>query len=739
MSLHLYKLGRWCFRHRLVVLAVWLAAVVAVAAGAKLSGGKTNDSFTMPGTESQQVATLLERKVPAAAGLTTQVVFASSHGLITSARNVAAMQQALAHLRTLPQVASVASPETTGQISPDQHAALATIYYVTATYGDVGQSTTSKLRPAVTPAAKAGLQVEFGGSVYPNSGLLSSTPELIGIVIALAILALTFGSLLLSGVPIVTALIGVAVTSLALTALAAVLNVASTAMTVAAMLGIACGIDYSLFILTRYRQHLLAGDEPEQAAGYAAGTAGDAVVFAALTVIIALCGLSLVGIPFLTTMGLGAAGAVLVALLAAQTLLPAVFGLMGVRAARFSGLRMFARARRAARQTVDAPERTAGTRWAALVSRHHGLALLAGLVVLAALATPIAGMHLGVTGAGSRPSTDTSRRAYDLVTKHFGAGYNGILTVVADPVPNAAAATRITQSLGRLDHVARAQLGVLANGVAVVSVVPREGPTSAATESVVHDIRAHRRALAAGSGAQLLVGGTAAINIDTSAKLAAALPKFLAVVVGLSFILLSFAFRTFVVPLKSILGFLLSMGAALGAQVAVFQWGWLDSLLGVVKGPTLSYLPILLVAIIFGLSSDYEVFVVSRIKESYTKQGDARQAVLAGTGQSARVVTAAALIMICVFGAFVLAPNPWIKPIGFSFALGVALDAFVVRLTLVPAALSILGRHAWSRPRWFARIPDPDIEGERLQRALQKGRDQRVPAPPAPRAIPEEV
>jgi RND superfamily putative drug exporter len=739
MSLHLYKLGRWCYRHRLIVLAVWLTAVVALAAGAKLSGGKTNDAFTMPGTESQQVITVLQRKIPAAAGLTTQVVFANSHGPITSASSAAAMQQALARLRKLPQVASVASPAATGLISPDKHVALATIYYDTATYGDVGQSTIDKLRPAVQPAARAGLQVEFGGSVYPNSGLLSSTPDVIGIVVALVILALTFGSLLVSGVPIVTALVGVAVSSLALTALAAILNVASTAMTVAAMLGLACGIDYSLFVLTRYRQHLLAGDEPEQAAGYAAGTAGDAVVFAALTVIIALCGLSLVGLPFLTTLGLGAAGAVLMALLAAQTLLPAIFGLIGSRAARFSELRIFGRARRATCQAVDAPERTAGARWAGLISRHHGLALVAGIVALAVLATPIIAMRQGVSGAGSRPGTDTSRRAYDLIARHFGVGYNGVLTVVAEPVPGTAAAVRITQSLGRLDHVAHAQLSTLANGVAVVNVVPRQGPASVSTEHLVQYIRAHRRALAAGSGARLLVGGTAAINIDTSAKLAAALPEFLAVVVGLSFILLSFAFRTFVVPLKSILGFLLSMGAALGAQVAVFQWGWLDSLLGVVKGPTLSYLPILLVAIVFGLSSDYEMFVVSRIKENYTKLGDARQSVLLGTGQSARVVTAAALIMICIFGAFTFAPNPWIKPIGFSFALGVALDAFVVRLTLVPAALSILGRYAWLRPRWFARIPDPDIEGERLERDLQRGRGRRPATPPAATAVPEEV
>jgi RND superfamily putative drug exporter len=738
MSLYLYRLGRWCFRHRLIVLVVWLTAVIAIGAGAKLSGGKTNDAFTMPGTESQQVITELQRKVPAAAGLTTQVVFASSHGPITSADNVAAVQRAVVRLRKLPQVASVVSPGATGSISPDRRVALATIYYDTATYGDVGQSTIEQLRPAVKPAARAGLQVEFGGSVYPNSGMLSSTPELVGIVVAVMILALTFGSLLVSGVPILAALIGVAVTSLALTALAAILNVASTAMTVASMLGLACGIDYSLFILTRYRQHLLAGEQPELAAGNAAGTAGGAVVFAALTVIIALCGLTLVGIPFITTMGLSAAGAVLMALLVAQTLLPAIFGLIGPRAVRFSKLRVFARARRATRQAVDAPERNAGARWATLISAHRGLALIASVVMLAALATPVVSMRLGVTGAGSRPSTDTSRRAYDLIADHFGVGYNGILTVVAEPVPGPAAVVRIKQSLGRLDHVAHAQLGVLSNGVAVISVVPRQGPASAATESLVQYIRAHRHVLAAGTGAQLLVGGTAAINIDTSTKLAAALPKFLAVVVGLSFILLTFAFRTFVVPLKSILGFLLSMGAALGAQVAVFQWGWLDSLLGVVRGPTLSYLPILLVAIIFGLSSDYEMFVVSRIKENYTKHGDARQSVLVGTGQSARVVTAAALIMFCVFGAFTFSPNPWIKPIGFSFALGVALDAFVVRLTLVPAVLSILGRYAWLRPRWFARIPDPDIEGERLERELQPRRGKRPSKAPTPRAVQEE-
>ncbi|MBN9618621.1 MAG: MMPL family transporter, partial [Actinobacteria bacterium] len=308
------------------------------------------------------------------------------------------------------------------------------------------------------------------------------------------------------------------------------------------------------------------------------------------------------------------------------------------------------------------------------------------------------------------------RRAYDITTAAFGAGFNGALLVVADPVSSEATAATLAGALAATPDVARATPVLVQNGTAVIQVIPKTGPNDTATANLVHHIRDNRAQIEGSTGAHILVGGTTASNIDVSSKLSSALPVFLVVVVGLAFVLLTFAFRTILVPIKSIIGFLLSMGAAFGAQVAMFQWGWGSALFGITKSETVSFLPIIMLAIIFGLSSDYEVFVVSRIKEEYTKRGDARRAIVRGTAQSARVVTAAALIMFSIFVAFMINKDPTIKAIGFSFAVGVFLDAFVVRLTLVPAVMAIIGSRIWYHPRWYARyIPDPDIEGKHLE------------------------
>jgi RND superfamily putative drug exporter len=328
-------------------------------------------------------------------------------------------------------------------------------------------------------------------------------------------------------------------------------------------------------------------------------------------------------------------------------------------------------------------------------------------------------MDLGLPGANSRHDTDTSRRAYDLTTKHFGAGYNGTLSVLLEDVTTPAQAHKVADALSHVHGVKSSTVTAVTHGIGLISLVPTTDPNDPATTDLVQHIRDRRSSYEGSTATHLSVGGTTAANIDVSNKLADALPLFLIVVAALAFLLLTFAFRTILVPIKSILGFLLSVGAAFGAQVAVFQWGWMAGALGVEKGQTLSFLPIILLAIIFGLSSDYEVFVVSRIKEHFTRTGDARQAVIIGTGQSARVVTAAALIMAAVFASFMLAPDPTLKSIGFSFALGVLLDAFVVRLTLVPAVMAIVGEKIWYHPQWYSRhVPDPDIEGEKLTQQL---------------------
>ena len=472
-----------------------------------------------------------------------------------------------------------------------------------------------------------------------------------------------------------------------------------------------------------HRTNLLNGMTPEESVPLAMGTAGSSVVFAALTVIIALCGLTVVGIPFLTVMGLAAAASVTVALLIALTLLPAMLGFAGPKVATFTRLPLLgARAERVARRSAADPDSTAGAGWARFVVRRRIPVLVAGIAVLGALAIPALSIQLGLPSSASQPVGNTARTAYDLTTEAFGAGFNGALLIVAENGGTDATAKQLTANLAKLPDVADVTPVAVQNGISLIKVIPDSGPTDTATATLVTTIRNDRAAIEGNTGANILVGGTTASNIDVSDKLSAALPIFLITVVGLAFILLTFAFRTILVPIKSILGFLLSMSAALGAEVALFQWGWGQHVLGITPSETISFLPIIMLAIIFGLSSDYEVFVVSRIKEDYTKNGDARRAVQRGTSQSARVVTAAALIMFSIFVAFMVNNNPTIKAIGFAFAAGVFLDAFVVRLTLVPAVMAIVGSRLWYHPRWFAKyVPDADIEGHRLDRQLAEG------------------
>jgi RND superfamily putative drug exporter len=489
------------------------------------------------------------------------------------------------------------------------------------------------------------------------------------------------------------------------------------------MLGLSCGIDYGLFILSRHRTNLLNGMTPEESVPLAMGTAGSSVVFAALTVIIALCGLTVVGIPFLTVMGLAAAASVTVALLIALTLVPAMLGFAGTKVAKFTRLPLLgARAERVARRSAADPDSTAGAGWARFVVRYRVPVLIGGIILLGVLALPALKIQLGLPSGASQSTGNTQRKAYDLTTEGFGAGYNGALLIVAQDVHSASDTQQIAAALTKMPDVTQVTPLATQNGIGLIRLIPKSGPSDSATSSLVHTLRDDRAVIEGQTGAHILVGGTTASNIDVSAKLSSALPIFLIVVVGLAFILLTFAFRTILVPIKSILGFLLSMAAALGAQVAMFQWGWGQHIFGITRSETISFLPIIMLAIIFGLSSDYEVFVVSRIKEEYTKNGDARRAVQRGLGVSARVVTSAAMIMFSIFVAFMFTNDPTIKAIGFSFAAGVFLDAFVVRLTLVPAVMAIIRSKLWYHPEWFAKyIPDPDIEGQRLEHQLAEG------------------
>jgi putative drug exporter of the RND superfamily len=732
MSSYLHRLARFAYRHRRLVLGLWLAAAIAAIAIAQASGGKTNDTFSIPGTESQNAAAVLTSRLPAFSGGQTTIVFATANGTgagagagtgtgkVTDPADKAAIESAMGKVASIPQVSAVTTPFQSKLISPSGTIALGTVQW-SAPATSVTDANLNAVTAAMRPLQARGVQVDYNGSVYPGwQTAVSETPELIGIVIAFFILMITFGAFAAAGMPILGAILGVIITLMGVTAVASIVTIASASTTVALMLGLSCGIDYGLFILSRHRTNLLNGMTPEESVPLAVGTAGSAVVFAGLTVIIALCGLSVVGIPFLSVMGLAAASSVAIALLIALTLVPALLGFAGMRVARFTRLPVLgAHAERTARRTAADPDSPAGARWARFVVRRRVPVLIGGILLLGALAIPALSIQLGLPGAGSDPAGSTDRQAYDLTTQGFGAGFNGALLIVAQDVHTPAATSQISAALTKLPDVATVTPVTTGNGISLIKVIPKSGPNDPATVTLVNTIRGDRAAIEGGTGAHILVGGTTASNIDVSAKLSSALPTFLIVVVGLAFILLTFAFRTILVPIKSILGFLLSMSAALGAQVAMFQWGWGQHIFGVTPTETISFLPIIMLAIIFGLSSDYEMFVVTRIKEEYTKKGDARRAVERGTGHSARVVTAAALIMFSIFVAFISNSSPTIKMIGFSFAAGVFLDAFVVRLTLVPAVMAIVGSRIWYHPRWFTRyVPDPDIEGHRLDQRL---------------------
>jgi RND superfamily putative drug exporter len=724
MSTYLYRLAHLAFRRRRLVLALWLAAAVVAIAVAQASGGKTNDDFTIPGTEAQNASDVLSAELPAFSGGQSTIVFAARGAAkITDPASRAVITTALARVRSVPQVSSVVTPYENGLISQSGRIALSQVQW-SAKAADVTDGNLDAVKDAMKPVQAAGIQVEYNGSVYPGwRTVVSEAPELIGLIVAFIILMITFGALAAAGMPILSAVIGVVTTLMGITAVASVLTIASASTTVALMLGLSCGIDYGLFILSRHRTNLLNGMTPEESVPLATGTAGSAVVFAAFTVIIALCGLTVVGIPFLTVMGLAAAASVSVALLIALTLLPAVLGFAGQKVARFTRLPgLGAHAERVARRSAADPDSTAGAGWARFVVRNRVLVLIGGVALLVVLAIPALSITLGLPSGASKPTSDTQRKAYDLTTEGFGAGFNGALLVVVQDVTSPADTRQVAAALAKVPDVVKVTPLAAHNGVSLIRVIPGSGPNASATTDLVHTLRDDRSAIEGSTGTHILVGGTTASNIDVSAKLSGALPEFLIVVVGLAFVLLTFAFRTIVVPVKSIVGFLLSMAAALGAQVAIFQWGWGRHIFGITPTETISFLPIIMLAIIFGLSSDYEVFVVSRIKEEYTKHGDARRSVRRGTGLSARVVTAAALIMFSIFVAFMFTNDPTIKAIGFSFAAGVLLDAFVVRLTLVPAVMAIIGAKVWYHPRWFARyVPDPDIEGQRLERRLAEG------------------
>ncbi len=721
MASLLYRLGHLAVRHRRVVLGIWLALLVGVGALSVAFGGETSDELTLPGTESQQAFDLLEAKFPAQAGSSTRVVFAAPEGAtLDDPAAMAAIDGVMADTEAVEGVGSSTSPSDTGTISPDGTVAFGEVRYPVGGL-EVTDATLEGVVSATGSAVEAGLVVEFGGEVIPGAEMEPPSSEAIGLAVAVVVLLVSFGSVLAMGLPLITALIGLGIGLTSITLLSAVVDLSSTAPTLATMIGLAVGIDYALFVVTRHRQNLALGIDVEESAARANATAGGAVVFAGMTVVIALSALAVMGLPFLTVMGLAAAATVAIAVLVAITLLPALLGFAGRNIDRFRvpGLK---------NRTGGVDEgQTLGSRWARQVTKRPVVSLLGGLAIMGVLAIPALSMRLGLADAGSEPPSTTQRHAYDLLAAGFGPGFNGPFTVVVDlgasTDPELAIGQVVTglENVAGVDDVAPPSFNETGD-TAVIAAVPTTSPSSAETSSLVHSLRSDTiPEWEAATGAEVFLTGATASNIDISDKLADALPLLIAMVVGLTMLLLLVVFRSIVVPIKAALAILISIAAAFGVVVAVFQWGWMKNLIGLEEGvPIISFLPMMMFAILFGLSMDYEVFILSRIREEYVHTGKPRESVLTGITSSARVITAAALIMVSVFGAFVLGDNPVIKMFGVGLSVAVLLDATVVRMVIVPAVMTLFDDAAWWLPNRLDRIlPNLDVEGERLMASIE--------------------
>jgi RND superfamily putative drug exporter len=597
-------------------------------------------------------------------------------------------------------------------VSKDKRIAFVDVRYAVSA-DKVSQKAKDALQADTKPGA-SGLEVEYSGGVVSTTSKEGNN-DLYGIIIAFLVLAITFGSLVSAGMPLLVALFGVGTGLLGISILSRVISLSSTAPTLSLMLGLAVGIDYTLFILSRHRQQMRDGIPVPESIALATATAGGSVVFAGLTVIIALCALSVVGVPFLTVMGLAAAGTIAVTVLLSLTLLPAILSLLGPRIGK-GRIGFLAR-----RQERAAGQRTNGERWSRVVTAKPWLTVIVCIVGIGIIALPTLDLQLGLPDDSSKPTSTTERRAYDLLTEGFGAGFNGPLTlVVYDPGSTnvAALSAQALPALRTFTDVASVSPPVAnkAGDVAIITVIPDSSPASEQTKALVQHIRSAAAQVRKESGVMAYVTGTAAVNIDISAKLGSALPEFIAVIVVLALLLLMLMFRSILVPIKAVAGFLLSIAASFGLTVWVFQQGHLGSLFKVeTPGPVVSFLPVLVVGILFGLAMDYEVFLVSRIREDYVHHRDPAAAITRGMAASCRVVTAAALIMTSVFGSFIFGDDAVTKSLGLALAFGVLVDAFVVRMTLVPAVLRLLGRIAWVLPAWLDRLlPDLDLEGAKL-------------------------
>jgi len=773
MGNFLHRLGAFAYEHKWRVIGIWLVILGLLIAGAVTFIKPTSSEITIPGTEAQTTLDRYGELFPNDGQTTGQIVFQAPQGKTitdyTTQINTLAEQ-----IKDVESVNAVITPsQNPTAISKDQTIAYLTIQINSST-GSPTPATASAIGEKVTSArAATDLEIEVGGNLVDNApGEIAGPGEASGIIIALVVLLITLGSLVAAGLPILTALFSIGVSMAGLFSLSQVLSINETTPVLGIMLGLAVGIDYALFVINRYRTSLLEGYDYKDAAAKAIATAGNAVLFAAATVVIALSALAVLQIPFITIMGLVGAATVALAAIVTITLTPALLGLAKHHIFRGKTRKAIVTAQKKGPHATDfVSRRTFWYKAGEFIVRHRITALVLSVVFAGAIAIPALDLKLGLPTAQYAPTASSERKAYDLITKGFGTGANGPLLVLVQGLPAtteadkaaaqakileqyapqvsqaqtltpqqqlAAAAQLQTQAeqyaplyqaslvadkIAALDDVAQATAVQSANNgtVGIIQVVPKSAPADQATLTLISYLRddANLEKLTGSNSVTLGVTGATALQGDINDKLAGALPEYLLLIVGLSFILLVIAFRSLLIPVKATLGFLLSVAAMFGAMVAVFQWGWLG--ITDAPGPIVSFIPILAIGILFGLAMDYEFFLLSSIHEAHNKSKDAQQAVIRGYSLGSKVVTAAAIIMISVFAGFIGNHNAIIQTIGFGLAFGILIDAFVVRLIIVPAVMSLLDKAAWWIPKWLDRIlPHISIEGEETPEKASK-------------------
>ncbi len=757
------KVTRWCITHRGRVFVAWIAIAVITTAVASAAGRNYATNFSLPGTESQRALDLLKKEFPAQSGDVDTIVFHTANGTVDDPQVQSAITKLLGEVQGDPHVVLVRSPfgsDGAGQISHDRRTAFAVVNYnkpANLVPNDAGKPVLNQVAAVHVP----GLKVAAGGQVMENAeGFTVGPATLIGTIAALIILLFTFGSLVAAGMPLITAAFGL-ITGVALIGLAThVTSIPNVSTDLALMIGLGVGVDYALFIVTRFKENYLEFGDVDRSVIEAMDTSGRAILLAGTTVTIALLGMFVTGVSFMYGLAIASVLAVLLTMIASLTVLPAMLSKVGHRIVRPRTRRgLFRRgvapaagngavaiagdgavAAGSADAAMKATSRSRWRQWSRTVQRRPWPLAILSLGVMLALVLPVVGLRLESSDAGNDPSNTNTRQAFDLLAAGFGAGFNGPLTIVTElPSQNQqATVTAVTSAVKQAPGVvAVTPARISPSGqVAVFEAYPGSAPQAVATTNLVNHLRndvappvEHQ------TGAKILVGGFTAGSIDFSHVLANKLPLFIGVVVVLSALLLFVIFRSLVIPVQAALMNLLSIGGALGVTVLVFQDGWFASVLGIEKGPVEPWIPVLMFAVVFGLSMDYEVFLISRIREQWIRKRDASEAVADGIAFTGRVITAAAAIMICVFLSFMLGNERVLKEFGFGLAAAVLLDALIVRCVLLPAVLELLGPTTWKLPRWLdARLPHINIEGSSARALLDQrgtGSDESVEPEPA--------